>query len=316
MTRIGIVGYGGIGRAHRAVFEALGCEVVASCNRSAEGRARAKAEGILRCYDDGSTMMRQEQLDAVVCATPIFENYKTVLELIPFRLPILMEKPPGTSVEELEALIDAATTHGTLVMLGTNRVWYSVLRNAITDMGGLGEVESVDVQWSENPARLAQRGFSDEQIASRNFSNSIHGLSLLQYLAGTVHDVNVVSTKGNAPFQWQMALHGVSERNVIARFISSWTSQLPWRLVMTGGGRQYSFAPLEECQCADLASRTTRTLQGEAFDQQYKPGFYLQAKAFLDAVASGSVPQEATLSNARALFTYAREITENLLAET
>lgn len=305
-----------MGRAHRSVFEHLGCRVVASCNRSEDGRNRAKQDGITRTYASIPELLEQEALDAVICSTSIFNNYAAALDTIPHGVPVLLEKPPGTSSEELQTLAELSQANDTLVMLATNRIWYSVLRNAVEELGGLEAIEIVDVQWSESPQHLRNRGFSEDQIASRNFTNSIHGLSLLQYLCGSINDFDVQKTQGANKFDWRMSLQGNSTRNVMGRFLSSWSSPLPWRLAIVSRRYQCVFEPLEECTCRDLSDRTCRVIEPNHYDRQFKPGLYLQAQAFLDAVDSKQVPDEASLENARAVFRYAAALTKGSLETT
>ena len=152
--RLGIVGYGNIGAKHHRVFDALGAKVVASCNRSEKGREKAKQAGIAKTYASYTEMIEQEALDAIICSTSIVANFEIAKALIPYRIPLLLEKPPGTSIEELETLIQLQEEYGTLVMLATNRIWYSVLRKAVADIGGLESIEGVEVMWSENPQYL------------------------------------------------------------------------------------------------------------------------------------------------------------------
>lgn len=317
IVRIGIVGYGKIGAKHRAVFETLGAEVVASCNRSEAGRASANQSGIKNTYASPKEMIEKESIDALVCATSLFNNYEVAKTLIPFQIPILLEKPPGTSMVELENLVELQKKYGTLIMLATNRIWYSVLHNAIEDIGGLDKIEGVQVMWSENPERLKiKRGFKTEQINNRNFSNSIHGFSILQYLCGDLIDFQVFAQKGKRDFDWNMSLQGVSKNGIIGQFTSSWSSILPWRLSFYGGNKIYDFAPLEQCICTNLSNKEQKEIKGEAFDKEYKPGFYLQAKHFLKAINTKRVHKEASLQNALYLFKYADALTNIIHKES
>ena len=311
MKKLGIVGYGKIGAKHHKVFAALGAKVVASCNRSEAGREKAKQAGVPSTYASYIEMIEQEELDALICSTSIFTNFEVTKKLIPYKIPLLLEKPPGTSIEELETHIQLQEEYGTLVMLATNRIWYSVLRKAVADIGGLDNIEGVEVMWSENPKSLKEnRGFSDEQIKSRNFSNSIHGFSIFQYLCGDLENIHASGHRGKNEFDWNMSLQGVSKRGVVGRFVSSWQSILPWRVSFYGHNKIYDFAPLEKCTCTNLLTRDQKIIEGEEFDKEQKAGFYLQGKHFLAALIDKNIPNDATLQNARSLFKYANAVTE------
>lgn len=282
LKRLAIVGYGNIGAEHHKVFEALGCEVVASCNRSEKGRSRAQASGIEKTFTSIHQMIDDTNPDGIICSTSLFNNYSVCKELIPYRKPILLEKPPGTTFGELNQLIELQEKCETQVMVATNRIWYSVLHKALEDVGGIKEVESVAVVWSEDPIRLRdKRGFTDQQVASRNFSNSIHGLSLLHFLCGPFDRPNLFFNKRSGYFQYNLHLSGVSQRGVLGSFHSSWTHRLPWTLSFYGGQKSYVFSPLEACKVTDYLKGTEYFLSPELYDRKYKPGFYLQAKKFL-----------------------------------
>jgi len=308
--RLGIVGYGNIGAKHHRVFDALGAKVVASCNRSEKGREKAKQAGIAKTYASYTEMIEQEALDAIICSTSIVANFEIAKALIPYRIPLLLEKPPGTSIEELETLIQLQEEYGTLVMLATNRIWYSVLRKAVADIGGLESIEGVEVMWSENPQYLKEkRGFSNEQIKRRNFTNSIHGFSILQFLCGDIENIQVIGHRGRNAFDWNMSLQGVSKRGVVGRFVSSWQSNLPWRISFYGNNKIYDFTPLEKCTCTSLSTREQKIIEGDVFDKEHKAGFYLQAKHFLQALDTKEVSHDSTLQNARSIFYYAQKVT-------
>jgi predicted dehydrogenase len=310
MMKLGIIGYGKIGARHHQVFDALGAKIIASCNRSEAGRNRAKEAGIEKTYGSYQDMLEKERLDGIICSTSLFNNYEVAKELIPYGIPMLLEKPPGTSIEELDALIVLQEEYNTSVMLATNRIWYSVLYEAIRDIGGRDKIQGVHVMWSENPKQLKEkRGFTDKQVKTRNFSNSIHGLSILQFLCGTLAEFASVGHRGKGQFDWNMNLQGISDRGTIGQFTSSWSTILPWRLTFYGNQNIYDFTPLEQCVCTNLNTREKYEIKGADFDKAFKPGFYMQAKHFLESLGTGKMIPEVNLQNARVLFNYADELT-------
>ena len=138
-ARIALVGYGRIAPKHLEALRAIGADVVASCNRSAEGRQKAATEGkIPQTFDRLDTMLKEARPDAVICAASFFEVFGVASLLIPTGVPLLLEKPPGTSLAEFDALRELAKQHHTPVMVGVNRRHYSVVNKAVADAGGAG----------------------------------------------------------------------------------------------------------------------------------------------------------------------------------
>src|SRR5262249_42867750 len=151
-------------------------------------------------------------------------------QILPFGIPTLLEKPPGTSLAEFESLVQLAEQHSTATMVALNRRHYSVLKNAIADAGGPQSITAAFLGWSgESAYLLDQRGYSPRQVSRHVFNNSLHGLDLLTYLAGELEAPRVIGHSLGEPFRWLMGLQGVSRRGVLATFESTWDSPGPWR---------------------------------------------------------------------------------------
>ena len=295
MPHLGLIGYGKVATHHLEVLRDLGGDVVAACNRSEEGRRRARDEGnIPRTYEHIEDMLSTEDLDGVICCPSIYENFSVARRVLPFRIPTLLEKPPGTSLSEIRELVSLQQSHGTRVMVGLNRLWYSVLERALQEAGGPEALSYVGVEWSENPKRLEGRGFSDREISLRTFSNSLHGLSLLTFLAGPISHPNLCCTSLGEPFRWVMSLQGTSERGALVSFESTWDSPAPWRVVFASRDRWLELCPIESCTSREAQGAPT-TIEPDEADRRFKPGFHAQGAAFLDMVRGGDAPNRCSL---------------------
>ena len=315
MNRIALVGYGRIVPRHLEVLRALDCEVVASCNRSEQGREKAMREGgIPRVYSAIDAMLDRERPDGVLCCASPDEMANAAVQILPFGIPTLLEKPPGVSLAELAALRELAERYSTPVMVGLNRRYYSVLTKAIEDAGGPQAITAVFVEWSEEPEYLlADRGYSPVQVAQRIYSNSLHGLDLLTFLAGELVSPSVIGLNLGEPFRWMMSLQGVSRQGVLATFHSTWDSPSRWQLVFCSRKRRYQFAPLESCVVSELGQKGTRLIEPDELDTKFKPGFYRQACAFLDMVRTRQVPNQQGLAGAEMSMTLAEALTKACL---
>jgi predicted dehydrogenase len=299
VTRLALVGYGRIAPKHLEAFRALGAEFVAACNRSAEGRHKAEHEGgIPRTYAAIHEMLDRERPDGVVCCASMPNVYGAAIELLNHGVPTLLEKPPGTSLDEFRHLCELAQQKRAAVMIGLNRRHYSVVRKALDDCGGPDAVTAAFVEWSEDPRYLLARGFSREEVSRMVFGNTLHGLDLLVHLAGPIDEPAVVGHDLGDPLRWMMALQGVSRRGALASFHSTWDSPGRWRLSFCSPGRRYVFAPLETCQVSETGVKDVRPIEPDEVDTRFKPGFFAQAQAFLRAVATGEVPPQYNLDSA------------------
>ena len=299
MTRLALVGYGRIAPKHLEAFRALGAEFVACCNRSSEGRRKAEQEGgIPRTYARIDEMLERERPDGVVCCASMQYIHGAALEILPFQIPTLLEKPPGTSLAEFHQLSELADRTGTPVMVALNRRHYSVVGKAVADAGGFDNITAVSVEWSEDPGHFLQRGFSREEVSRMVFGNTLHGLDLLTYLAGAIDDPAVTGMSRGEPLRWMMALQGVSQRGALVSFNSSWDSPGRWRVSFCSPNRRYVFAPLETCQVSETGLKETRAIEPDEADLNFKPGFLAQATAFLQAIECGQVSPKHGLASA------------------
>ncbi len=312
MTRLAMVGFGRIAPKHLAVLRALGADFVAACNRSVEGRQRAKTEGeIPATYHSISEMLEQERPDGVVCCASSDQMYPAARSVIQTGVPTLLEKPPGTSVEELIALQALAKSSQTPVMAALNRRHYSVLQKALVDAGGIEAVTDVAVQWSDNPRYLVeQRGFTPEQAAKAIFSHSLHGIDLLTYLAGEIVEPAVFARNLGEPCRWLMSASGISDRGALATFHSTWDSPGRWRLSFCVPGRRYTFAPLESCEVESFDGSPPRSIEPDACDNEFKPGFYRQAEVFLEMIQTRDAPREFNLASVMPAMRLAEALTD------
>lgn len=315
MTRLALIGYGKIAPKHLETLRALGAEFVASCNRSEEGRERAKSEGNIPCaYADLGEMLERERPDGVVCCASIMQVHSVAKRLIPSGVPTLLEKPPGTSLAEYRELCALASKHDTPVMVGLNRRYYSVIERAIADAGGLDAISAVFVEWSEDPKHIMSRGFSRDETARMVFGYSLHGVDLLAYLAGALPQAHVTGKSMGEPLRWVMGLQGLSERGVMGSWSSTWDSPGRWRVSFCTPGRRYTFAPLESCEVSEAGVKEGRKIEPDENDRRFKPGFYGQSTAFLEMIASRRPPELASLDAARPGMEIAERLTNACLA--
>lgn len=308
VKRLALVGYGLIAPKHLEVFRALGCRWTAACDRSEPGRTAAAAAGIPRVYGGITEMMTAEKPDGVVCCVSFDQSAAAARELIPFRAPILLEKPPGISLGQTQELAAAASRHNTPVLAGFNRRHYSVLRRALERAGGRETITSVSVDWSEDPKHLLRR-FTPEQVGHIVFANSLHGIDTLTWLAGAVPEASVQGRSLGEPFRWIMSFQGVSERGVAVSFQSNWDAPGGWRLSFCSPGKRFTFAPLETCSVRERGSPGETIIEPDEDDRRFKAGFTGQARMFLEVLASGKVPDDFKLASALPSMELAEKLT-------
>jgi predicted dehydrogenase len=297
--RVCIIGYGNIAKKHIEALRAHGCEIVASCNRSESGNELARQEGgIPRTYTDHISMIETEKPDAVVNCVSFEHIFAITKSLIPFGIPLLIEKPAGLSVAETKELIALQIQYGTKVQVAMNRRHYSIFHNAIDEIGGKKNIEMLGLEWSETPLISKQKkGLDDIRIGQYIYSNSIHGIDMLDFFSGGIEDFQTYCSTSEGFFNLQMTLSGKSRTGILINYSSTWGSPVPWRFVLYGNNKRVEFAPLETCRVFSDNSPNFINLMPEKFDTDFKAGFYLQAKSFLDLVVSNKKKNEHSLDS-------------------
>jgi predicted dehydrogenase len=310
MTRLAMIGYGKIAEKHLAAFRAQGAEFVACCNRSPEGRQRAERDGnIPRSYARIDEMLDRERPQGVVCCASMPQIYGAALEVLGQGIPTLLEKPPGTTIDEYHGLCALAESSATPVMVGLNRRHYSVVRKAIDDAGGFRAITAVSVEWSEDARHLVDRISDPQEVSRMALANTLHGLDLITFLAGAVDEPSVLGLDLGQPGRWIMALQGVSRHGTLVTFSSTRDSPCRWRLSFSAQGRRYVFSPLETCQVTEFGVSGTRAIEPDDVDAKFKPGFYRQAHAFLQMIETREVPVLHGLESAGMAMVLADQLT-------
>jgi predicted dehydrogenase len=115
----GVIGTGLLGDQHAHVYSRLpGAELVAVCDVISE-RAQATAEkyGAQTYYTDYQELLNNPDIQAVSIATPDFAHRDIALAAAQAKKHILCEKPLATSLEESQAIINAANESGVKLMV-------------------------------------------------------------------------------------------------------------------------------------------------------------------------------------------------------
>ena len=103
--RVGIVGCGGIARAHWRAYREAGAEVVAVYDTVPAAAEKFAAEAGAKAAPSPENLARAWKLDAVSICTPPGVHYDNCKPFLKKRLPILCEKPLGMTVTQAEEMI-------------------------------------------------------------------------------------------------------------------------------------------------------------------------------------------------------------------
>ena len=194
MIRLALLGCGEHSRsshaaplARYAAQNPADLELVAACDLNLQ-RARdfCREFGFARAYSDVKMMLASEHPDGCVSVMPMERIVETGVMLLERKIPCVIEKPLGVSVEESERLAGVARQTGTMHMVSVNRRFIPYLNRAkawTQEIGPLKYVRATQVRHAR-----AEPDFI--------WSTAIHVLDALRHLAGEVEDFQTEMHRG------------------------------------------------------------------------------------------------------------------------
>ncbi len=155
MIRLGVIGYGGRiqGIIHLMSRLNAGTEVVAITDvRNDEIKQQMQDPSRVAFYTDPDEMLDKEKLDGALIGTRCSLHSKMAQKVLARDLPLFLEKPIATNMDDLLALRDAGKkTKSEVVVSFPLRVTPHVqLAKEIIDSGQIGTVEHVEA-WNDVP---------------------------------------------------------------------------------------------------------------------------------------------------------------------
>jgi predicted dehydrogenase len=194
----GIIGSGDIVRKRvaPAIHDLPGNEAVAVSRAQADLlEPFAREFGIPRWYADWHEMLRDDDVEAVYVATPVYLHAEQTIAAAEAGKHILCEKPMGMHVAECDQMIDACRSNDVRLGIAYYRRFYPVVEavRAILDSGEIGRPVLAQINAFErfDPPSDHPRHWLLEREKSGGgpmFDFGCHRIELLMFLLGSVAD--------------------------------------------------------------------------------------------------------------------------------
>ena len=190
---VGIIGAGHIARTHARAYQTFpeDAEIVAFADIY-EDTAREAAEefGVESYYADYKEMLGRDDIDLVSVCTPPFEHSRNSIDALRAGKHVLCEKPMAGSLQECDAMIDAARSSGR--SLSQVFQWRyqrdSLMAKALIDEGKLGHVffGKVDALWWRglHYYDLWWRGTWEQECGGATLNHAVHPVDTYLWLMG------------------------------------------------------------------------------------------------------------------------------------
>ena len=152
---------------------------LAACCDVDAGRARdySRDFGFARCYTDVIAMLDAERPDATVLAVQPEFTCGVASRVLARGIPLLLEKPPGISRQELARLIEAAATGRAKAQVGFNRRYMPVISRAR---------RILDAEFAGTPiARIDYEMLRFDRWDPDFSTTAVHAIDAVCFLAGS-----------------------------------------------------------------------------------------------------------------------------------
>ena len=209
--------------------------------------------------------------------------YEVVSNLIPERIPLFIEKPPGLDPQQTSSLVNLADQYGTKSMVGFNRRYYSVFRKGLELIKKRGKLLGLMMEGHERFWKIASRDITSEIREGWIYANSTHTIDLLRYFGGELKSISILSRSFIEKKGDQFVASFEFESGALGTYSSHWWSPGGWSVALYGEGVTVLFKPLEEGFWLDT-NLNRFEIEPDEVDSCFKPGFFAQLDSFCEKI--------------------------------
>ena len=196
VARVGLIGAGGIGRAHAEAAATLqGCEFAAVADINADAAAAVGA-AFGTAAQPIAALADPDAFDLVVVASPPATHLDIVEPLLRARVPVMCEKPIATDLATARRLAALSGETGTPLTMATKFRFVDDVAQTreLVTTGVLGTILKVEVAFAGAVA-MGGRWNSDPAIAGGGvlIDNATHAVDLVRHLVGDIETVAVLT---------------------------------------------------------------------------------------------------------------------------
>lgn len=287
LINIGIIGSGYISNFHINVIKSV--ENVNICGIYSRTLKNAKNKSLkynIEYYTNNfKNFLKKYDYDGILVLVSADKIYSITSKLLKLRIPLLIEKPVGLSIDELNKLIKINKKYKTPNLVGLNRRYYSTFQKVHSSLIGKNKLRSFLIEGHENFWNIKKIVMTKKIIKKWHFANSIHSVDLINFFANSklhksTHFNNKIGPYNNITsiFKFKNGVNGT--------YVSNWNSPERYSIKLFTDQNTYIFKPLENCLVVNKNFKT-KQMNLNKYDMKFKPGFYSQFQNFIKLIKSG-----------------------------
>lgn len=287
MANIWIIGAGGIAIEYTKVLQALKKEFTVIGRGHEKAQVYYEATGIKAIEGGLDTYLqtKPEIAEYAIVAVNVNCLASTTISLMRGGVKkIFCEKPGFNEPSELNEVISVAKETGAKVFYAYNRRFYASVLKAeeiIKDDGGMTSMNFEFTEWGH----VIERTVHPVEV-KKNWmtANSSHVIDLAFFVGGTPVQM---SSYTSGELSWHKPScfvgAGVTEKGVLFNYQANWDAPGRWAVEFQTPLHRIYLKPMEQLQLQDKGSVKVYPVEIEDYlDQEFKPGFYLETKTFLE----------------------------------
>ena len=201
---VAVIGAGVIGRAHAQALMGLPrCRLAAIVDPTDAARSFAGSLDV-PWFGDVATLLETAKPDAAIVATPNATHRALTITFLAAGVPVLVEKPIASTVEDAEAIVQATARTGIPVLVGHHRRHNPIIRRAkaVIEEGLLGRLTNVSILSAFfKPPEYFDLAWRRQAGGGPILINLIHEIDLVRHLCGEVVSIQAVASNAIRGFE-------------------------------------------------------------------------------------------------------------------
>lgn len=289
--KILIVGSGYMTREYLRVVDYLACNVIVV------GRGKDKVNNLKEEFEnplfisggiENYITEGHEIPEFAINTVSIGQLKETSLKLIKSGIKyLLIEKPGALFLDDLKEVFDVAQNYNVKVWIAYNRRFYSSVKTLKEEIISDGGVSSVHFEFTEWIHTIDSEMYDKQALNKWIVANSSHVIDTVFSIIGLPKTLSAI-VQGQNVIEWHPSGNvftgsGISINNIPFTYHSNWESAGRWSIEVITKNRRFYLKPMEKLQVQLKGSiQINEFVIDDQIDIRFKPGLFLQTKAFLE----------------------------------
>ena len=191
-------------------------------------------------YSDVSSLLKSNQLDAVIVATPNQLHEKHTISFLKKKIPVLLEKPISDNIKSAKKIIISSKKNKTPLLIGYHRRHNAIVSKVKTIIrsGKLGNIVSANVIcWLYKHKEYFKETWRISRGGGPLGINLVHDIDMICYLLGSIRYVQAFTTNKTRKHKVEdtATVSLIFESGALCTLNISDTIVAPWSYELTAG---------------------------------------------------------------------------------